>query len=1279
MPTIRDSWNQFTWWQKCLSVITLSLVLYALFGFLLLPRIVRFVLVEKVSPVLNRHVSVGDIRLNPFTLTADINNLTISEKNGTGDFVALDGLHADVELSSVFRLALVVREVRVDGPRLHIRLDKDGKTNFADLASAPEDNQPKQQGEAMLLPLIVEPFSLGNGTVIFEDQARGVTHVIDEINFQLPQFSSRKKDWETFMTPTLAFRVNGAPFNLQGQTIPFDNSLKTEFDLNVLDLALSKYWAYAMASENLKLSKGLLNFESKLVFERHEDSLPTFSLKGTITGQDIELTDEGRPVLSAARTEVVMDDISILNLRLGLQSVTLDKPFIRVVRAKDGTLNWMGYFSPGSNANATAPNSKNATDDTEKNATALLLQAPQMRLTNGRIMFQDETLQTSFIKEVEAIDLTITDLNTAENATTQANFSAKTTNGEEFGAEASFSISPVRVTARIHARNLDLPSYSPYFKDALPLTLTSAKADASLGLVIDTSGTTPRLENSKIEIRDLRLDAAGQAGGLNVTRAAIGNIFIDMPGHTIKTGELRIEGAVLSTSVDTEGRARLLGAIQPAAGTAPAPPPSSGQPISWTVQTEGVAISDFRLETGGGPAKEPARVNSLQVGPIILDTGKQSAIVKSVDLSFGLNIFRLKNGAINLVTLFSSDVPAKQNAPIASAPPSSWSAIVEQFSISNSRITLTDEVPPTPVTLDLDQIAFQTKNVTTDLSKAIPLSLSCRVEDVGSIKASGDLIPSTLTTKGSVTLAKIPLSLATAYVKEAANIDITSGVLGGKVDWRLGVQGQEQLGGSIRIDGLRITEGTSKTEIAGLAALELKKIALKLSPLTLAIDQVEVVEPRGAFLIDEKGSTTWDRINPTRSAAKPKEEPKTQTAEASAGITSFDIATISLKQGRFSFADKTLLPQFESVISPLNLTVNGFSLDPSRRTELDLTAIIDGSAPVTAKGWISPLKNPVETNSSVILRNLDLVALSPYSAKFIAYPVASGQLDWDLSVNAEGNNLAMGNAILARKLELGDKVESPGAADVPVKLGLALLRDMSGNIAITLPVKGDLKDPQFNIGGIVMQAFLGLIVKAIASPFSLLASLVPDGGSQDMSKLPFPPGVESPAPESLLNLKRLADVLAQRPGLSIVVSGNAEPVADRKGLADLQFRRKLQIVKYEDLSRKEREKTKPEDLPITDEEYEELLWNAYKDEPVTKEKNAIGLTKEVPREIQEAKLRERIQITDDDLMHLAARRAEFVKNHLVQELKVDANRVFLGSPGPKALAEAPQVVLEVKQ
>lgn len=1332
MPPIRQAWKNLTWWQKTLAITTCCVALYAAFGFLLLPRIASYVLVEKVSPALNRQISVGEIRINPFAMTADVSDFAISEKDGSGEFVAFDALHANLELASIPRLALVVREARVDGPRIHIRLGQDGQTNFSDLTAGSAEPGADTPGEPMLLPLIVEPFTIGNGTLTFEDQARGVSHVVDQIQFNLPRFSSRKKDWETFMTPTLSFRANGAPFNLEGRTTPFSNSLKTEFDLNVIDLALPQYWAYAMARENLKLSKGFLTLESKLAFEQFEDALPTFSLQGTITGHDIELTDGDEPVLTAARTEVVMDDISILNLQLGLSSVVLEQPYLRVVRHKDGTLNWMHYFgapdappAPPTNAtdpsvlaaqNATVPvtvEGTNATEGTAQatssnttvavetgnasqsevseidNATAvrrdtartLLLRVPKIRLTDGRVLFRDEA--ASFTKELSSLSVSITDLDTSLNATSQGELHALTADGESLDTNATFSVAPFRVQAVITARNLDVPTYAPYFKDALPLTLTTAKADARLRFLIDGADKAPRLDDASFEIRDLSLKAADGAGEVTLGRAGIDNIFLNLADNSVRTGVFTLEGATVSTSLDKQGRARLFDALGAPANKKTnsvdrMQSDSGGQTqpdaAAWNIALAGASIKEVTLSTGDKAAPDPIKLSSVQVGPVTVDTEAQSVQVGPVELNLAVDLVRQTSGDLNLAKLFAPGqaTPARPAAQAKASTPS-WAVTVDQLSLAGTSVSLTDQTLAKPVRLDVDQITLLAKNLSTDLGKAVPLTLSCRVEETGTMTAAGDIVPATMTSKGSLTLSRIPLAVASAYVADVAAIDIPAGRLGGKLDWRMGDKARDQISGSLQVDGLRVTEARSKTELLGFKSLGINRLALQLSPLALTIAQVELVEPRGSFVIDAQGKTSLDRIAPT-----PQKKAPAKSADTSGGLKTLEIGTVSLKQGRFSFADRTLSPQFESVISPLDLTLTGFSLDPAGRTELDLTAIIDGSAPITAKGWVSPLKTPVEASSTVTLRNLDLVALSSYSSKFIAYPVARGQLDWEISMDTSENKLSMGNAIKARQLELGDKVESPGAADVPVKLGLALLRDMSGNITINLPVKGDLNDPKFSIGGIVMQAFLGLIVKAIASPFSLLASLVPDGGGEDLNRLPFPPGLSAPAPEALQNMQALADILAQRPGIKISILGHADPAADRQAMADQQFMRKLQIIKFDDLPRKVRETTVLEALEITDEEYPDLLWDAYKDEPVEKEKNAIGIHREVSREVQEAKLRELIRVTDDDLVRLAATRAEFVKNYLVQELNVDAGRIFMGKTGPQALSGAHEATLEIQ-
>jgi uncharacterized protein involved in outer membrane biogenesis len=1341
MATLRDSWTTLSWWQKTLIILTTCVALYAAFGFLLLPRIVHYVLVEKVSPVLDRQISVDDIRMNPFALTADITGFSIAERSGDGEFVAFDSLHTNLELSSLPRLALVIRETRLQGPRITIRLDENGRTNFADLTEGPKDPKPETE-ERMLFPVIVEPFSLGNGTIVFKDEIRDVTHVVDRIDFELPRFSSRKKDWETFMTPTLSFRVNGAPFNLEGETIPFSDSLKTEFDLDMVDLGLPRYWAYVPVNDSLQLSKGLLNLETKLAFEQHEDRLPTFSLQGTVTGRDIELTDAGKPVLTAESAQVVMEDISILNLQLGLSSIRLDNPFVNIVRRKDGSLNWAGYFvtapaskdvpakthnatdtaeeSPGKTGNltmadnaATAGNAtlaENSTMDgnataaanaTEtgnatltaqgepENATAstvqdsdqateeqraLLLRVPEIRLTGGRILFEDKV--TSFAKEMRDLDLTITDLDTSAGATTLAELRAITGEGEELGADASFSISPFSLETRVTARNLAIPSYAPYFRDALPMSLTSAKADADISLVQGEGESIPRVTNSSVEIRDLALGAPDGAGDVRINRIFLDGIGLDTAARQMRTGVLSIDGTTVTTAVGKDGRATLPDALnQPAkSGAGQAAPASApdGNATAWTIASGGAALNDMKLTLAGNEPTSPVRMASLKVGPVSVNTGAQAVNIGAVALSLAVEVERLRSGDIDLARLFAPKTGGGEKS--GDSTPSPWQVSVEKFSLAESSLAFTDRTPARASRIDVDRITLQTGALSTDLSKSIPLDFSCRIEESGTIKASGDLVPDSLVSGGRVDISRIPLSLVAPYVADAVAVGIPSGRLGGRLNWSMGGRGGDRISGGLQIDGLRITEERSREEVVGFRTLALRDIDLRLDPLRLSLREAELVEPNARFAIDAEGRTTLDRIQ----ASDAKEPKPSADKESSGGLKSLDIGTFALKDGRFIFTDKTLSPQFASIISPVNLNVRGITLDPDSRADLTLSAVIDGTAPLNATGWVSPLKDPVEANSTVTLRNLDLVALSPYSAKFIAYPVAQGQLDWDMDLSTEGSNLAMRNAIKARQLELGDKVESPDAVNAPVKLGLALLRDMSGNISINLPVKGDLNDPKFSIGGIVVQAFIGLIVKAVASPFSLLASLVPEG-SGDISKIAFPPGLAIPAEDGSNSIQALADVLSQRPGVSISIAGHADPAADRQAIADRIFLRKLQVAKYEELSRREREQAVLEELEITEEEYADILWEAYTEEPVEKKKNFLGIHEDVPREEQEAKLRELIDVTDEDLIRLAAGRAEFVKTRLVQELGIGADRVFLGSTGPAALSGTHDVTVEIRK
>lgn len=77
---------------------------------------------------------------------------------------------------------------------------------------------------------------------------------------------------------------------------------------------------------------------------------------------------------------------------------------------------------------------------------------------------------------------------------------------------------------------------------------------------------------------------------------------------------------------------------------------------------------------------------------------------------------------------------------------------------------------------------------------------------------------------------------------------------------------------------------------------------------------------------------------------------------------------------------------------------------------------------------------------------------------------------------------------MLNQLTFGDKTDSPDAVKLPVLLAVALLKDSRGNIDINLPISGSLDDPQFSVGGIIVRVLVNLVVKAVTSPFTLLAS-----------------------------------------------------------------------------------------------------------------------------------------------------------------------------------------------
>jgi hypothetical protein len=281
----------------------------------------------------------------------------------------------------------------------------------------------------------------------------------------------------------------------------------------------------------------------------------------------------------------------------------------------------------------------------------------------------------------------------------------------------------------------------------------------------------------------------------------------------------------------------------------------------------------------------------------------------------------------------------------------------------------------------------------------------------------------------------------------------------------------------------------------------------------------------------------------------------------------------------------------------------------------------------------------------------------------------------DVSYKIEQRKLTAAQHFLVDQLELGDRVESPDAVHLPLKIAVALLKDRNGLIDLDLPMSGSLDDPTFRIGPIVWKMVVNLVVKVATAPFALLGHLF-GGGNEHMNIIEFPAGsaeLDKPAQEQLA---AVAKSLNERPQLKLDVPMVSADAIDRPMLAEARLRSAL-LARVQDTREGRRHPDTAGEVALADpEKHFKLLVEQYKadlgkDSALPPSAVAVQQTKgkESPPYDEaigdlKAALLGHIQVPDSDLEALGKQRAQAIQDALVAG-KVEPARLFIVNAPPK--------------
>ena len=614
-----------------------------------------------------------------------------------------------------------------------------------------------------------------------------------------------------------------------------------------------------------------------------------------------------------------------------------------------------------------------------------------------------------------------------------------------------------------------------------------------------------------------------------------------------------------------------------------------------------------------------------------------------------------------------SPAPAPGAAPVASKP---WQVVLKDVQLRDYKVHVADKAQKEPVAIDIAPLNVDVHNFDSLNGSPFTLKLDTGLGKQGKLSAEGEVNLQPVSARLKVATRDIDLRVAQAYITPFIRLELRSGMLDS--DLAVNLKSTAPLAMSItgraQVDQLHTLDTLKQRDFVKWEHLMVEGIDYEHGD-ALSIAKVNLEKPYARFMINPDRSTNVDDLLVPQPADAPGSASAPAKPVGASKPLGIHVGGIAINDGSANFADFSLRPNFGTAIQQLNGQIGTLDNRKPVPAKIDIKGQVDRYAPVTIAGSLNPFDPMSALDIATSFKRVELTTLTPYSGKFAGYRIRKGRLSLDLHYQITKGQLQAENNVVVEQLQLGEKVDSPDAVSLPIKLAIALLKDTDGKIALSLPVTGDLNNPQFSVMPIVWQTLRNLVLRAAQAPFKFIGGLIAGGGSDDLGKVSFAPGSSDLDGGAQAALLKLSAALKERPALRLEVEGNAAQRSDGPILAERRLQREYQSTYYKMLQRRgDKVPADAGQMTVPEDEKPAMLEAIYRTR--TKQQPPAEWL-QLDTKARLAKLHDAVIGSWDDstplLRQLGQDRAASIKDFLVQKAQLGDERIFfidasLGQP-----------------
>lgn len=712
----------------------------------------------------------------------------------------------------------------------------------------------------------------------------------------------------------------------------------------------------------------------------------------------------------------------------------------------------------------------------------------------------------------------------------------------------------------------------------------------------------------------------------------------------------------------------------------------AAQDFAFNIDTGWLSLETLKLEAIELKADSPVvdkegkarqfKVDSLTLGGLGVDLPHRSMELSLLQTSHAfLAAWRNKDGSAGVSGVPPAVWPLAQadEAPTGQRP---WRVKLDRVELNDNTILLRDYNYTPPASMRLSNLNLLVKDYDSATAKPFWLGMNTALSMDGHIALEGRIKLSPLAVSLKLIVDDLSLPRFQAYLDPFVRIQVVKGTLNthADIDYEEAAGHKLRIGGDVVVANFDSDDKRELRDFANWKTLRLDGLIFESDPQRLSIRDMTFTEPYLRTIIgpDQKFNIAENLSPPEQATPTASAKPEKQSTAAALKASSKDkqedplsvlIGSVNINQGNADFVDMGIKPTpFWIGIHDLNGNIRSLSSRRDAKSDLLLEGKLNQGSAVKIFGKINPFSLQAFTDITMDFNGVNLTNLSPYSAKFAGYRIEKGKVSMVLRYKLDNGQLTADNQFMLDQLELGERVESPQATTLPVRLAVSLLKDSDGKIDISLPISGDLSNPNVSIGGLLASASRELISKIVTSPLAILGGLFA-GSAEDLESVRFDPGAITLAPQEKDKLAPVAKAMKRYPGLTLDIKGSADTELDRPALAEMDLARQLKNAKLIELGRKKGQNAEWDGINLSEQDYNRLFTNLYRwknpDSPELQGLKTGEYLSGIQLEAAKRKLLAKWTVTELALRRLAQARGESIHNYLVQDQGLSEQRIYL--------------------